>query len=674
MAERGAAEEARTRSLMTASPGLTGEGPLYLTGNEYLSLPEIGPGGEIGSLNLLHGGARGLLEFRGAAGRPLLAPFVRIGGEELLRPEALSWSYRGDWLPHFELHAGDRCSVEGAIFAPPGHRGCCYRLRLTNPSGRPLRAEVGWQGCWSEFNYLLFSRRPVRGERAAEYSDWTGSLLLEARSGLPLAALALALDPPPGPGMEGPRWNLHGGGGEPAFYRKAITLELPPGGSTALTLYLAVNLEADGAGTTAMDLRRRGGDALATEALLWLERRRLELTPAGAAALANRNLFFNYFYALGRTLDGDRLVPVTSRSPRYYVSAAFWSRDTLLWSFPGLLLVDRAVSREVLLAVFDRHLDRAGEHAHYIDGSLLYPGFELDQLAAHFLALQRYERASGDLTLPGEGVIARGLGRLLEKALAQHDPESGLYRTFLDPSDDPVTYPFLIYDNALLQCAFTYLGALQEAGRWEHPRDLAGMAAALQRAIYRHGTVKGPCGPMFAWAVDGAGRFQLYDNPPGSLQLLGYHGFCSPRDRVYRNTVAWIRSPDNPHFHHDRPFAEAGSRHAPGPWPLAACNDLLALSEGGLDFLLRAPLDNGFCCETVDPLTGRAATGAAFASAAGFLAHALQWSGRERTAGGGEGAGGETGSAAVEAKKGDPGSAAKERDREGSNNLPQKES
>jgi hypothetical protein len=34
-------------------------------------------------------------------------------------------------------------------------------------------------------------------------------------------------------------------------------------------------------------------------------------------------------------------------------------------------------------------------------------------------------------------------------------------------------------------------------------------------------------------------------------------------------------------------------------------------------------MDNGFFCETVDPETGTVSTGAAFASAAGFLASAI---------------------------------------------------
>jgi hypothetical protein len=623
--------EKKIRDLMTASPGLTAEerGVLFLTGNEYLSLPEIGRSGEIRSINLLHMGARGLLEFRGAEKQPLLAPSISIDDEELPGVKRLSWDYRQDWIPRFTIKSGGYYSLEGDIFAPPGHRGCCYRLRLTNLSSAPFTAKTGWRGCWSEFNYLVFNRRPIKGVRAVKYDRWTGSLLLEARSGLPLASLALALHTE-AETEQTPTWEISGG--RETLYQITPGFEVAPGACLTVTLYIAVNLEFDGAGTTAVDLKRRGADALADETERWLENRRISLADKDLDTLLNRNLFFNYFYALGRALDDDSLVPLTSRSPRYYVSAAYWSRDTLLWSFPGLLLVDRSVSRELLLTVFSRHLDRAGEHAHYINGTLLYPGFELDQLAAHFLALKRYEEVTGDLSLLEERTISTGLNRLVEKALEQFDPESGFYRTFLDPSDDPVLYPFLIYDNALLQCAFNYLAALQIAGRWEHPQDFAGISASLQQTIYRHGTVKGPHGLMYAWAVDGKGRFQLYDNPPGSLQLLAFYGFCSHEEQLFRNTVRWIRSPDNPHFHHDCPFIGTGSLHAPNPWPLAACNDILALNESGLDCLRHAPMDGGFCCETVDPLTGEAATGAAFASAAGFLAHALWWRHR-KTAG-----------------------------------------
>ena len=51
--------------------------------------------------------------------------------------------------------------------------------------------------------------------------------------------------------------------------------------------------------------------------------------------LMNRNFLFTALYAWGRTIDTEQFVGVTSRSPRYYVSAAYWDRDAMLWSFPG---------------------------------------------------------------------------------------------------------------------------------------------------------------------------------------------------------------------------------------------------------------------------------------------------------------------------------------------------
>ncbi len=613
-------DKKQAEQILTTPPPIHAHHHFTLTGNEYISLPEINAGGEVDALNILHMGARGLLEFRGEEERPLLQPFIEINGEDAGEKIAAAWSYNLDWLPCFKGTAANSVLVQGEIYFPPGHCGGCYRLTLTNRSSAPVAVRAGWQGLWSKFNHVIFNRREVKGERCLNYDDWTKSLILEARSGLPLAALALSLEP------EG-AWQIEHAG--PGSFRGAVNLELAPGETAAATLYLAVNLEADGAGTTAVDLRRRGAAALLQEAEQWLRRRRYELADPALEPVFHRNLYFNYFYALGRALDTGSLVPVTSRSPRYYVSAAFWSRDTLLWSFPGLLLTDRESCRELLLAVYTRHLDRAGEHAHYIDGVLLYPGFELDQLAAYFLALERYEKFTGDRSLLDEETIIRGLALLAEKAEKHYDPHTGLYGTFLDPSDDPVLYPYLIYDNALLQRGFAYLARLQAEERWEHAADFSLKAEKLLQAIYRHGTVKGPQGIMFAWAVDGHGKFQLYDNPPGSLQLLAYYGFCSPDDLVFKNTVAWIRSANNPYYHQGCAFEESGSRHCGNPWPLAAANDLLTYNTGGSEFIKNAPMDNGFCCETVDPDTGLVSTGAAFASAAGFLAHALWFKGRK---------------------------------------------
>src|SRR6202012_2453921 len=65
-------------------------------------------------------------------------------------------------------------------------------------------------------------------------------------------------------------------------------------------------------------------------------------------AIMNRNLLFTSFYPWGRTLDTEEFVGMTSRSNRYYVSAAYWDRDAMLWSFPALLDIDKSMAREAL--------------------------------------------------------------------------------------------------------------------------------------------------------------------------------------------------------------------------------------------------------------------------------------------------------------------------------------
>ncbi|MDW7650318.1 MAG: glycoside hydrolase family 125 protein [Bacillota bacterium] len=580
-------------------------------GNEYMSFPEIHPkSGGVQNITVLHMGSLGLLEFAGDEEYPLIQPYIKVDGSPVrLR---MAWTYKDDWLPAFTARAAGLV-VRGRIFAPPGHRGAVYLLRIKNNGSKTVLTEAGFALNAAGLAHHIFRGRDVAGGLHCRSDRWTKTLLVEAGGGLPLATLALGLD------LDEPWWLRPAEAGATRADAAKVAA-LAPGDELVLPLYLTVNIEGSGAGTTVVDLRRHGWEALLLQTEGWLQKRRQTLTEF--QAVANRNLFFNYFFALGRTLDTDDWVPVTSRSPRYYVSAAFWSRDTLLWSFPGLLLVEPAAARQVLLAVFDRHLERAGEHAHYINGVLLYPGFELDQLASYILALKSYIEATGDQSVLAEAALMRGIPAIADKLLAVRDEETGLLSTFLDPSDDPVMYPYLVYDNALAQRAIDFLARLQETG-WQFSADMETLAADLKDDIYRHGVVPGPFGPMFAWAVDGRGGFQLYDNPPGSLQLLPHYGFCAKDDPAWENTIRWIYSEHNLYYHGGGRIRGAASRHAANPWPLAAASDLLGQDVTGANLFTRAVLDSGFCCETVDPQTGRASTGHAFASAAGFIGYAL---------------------------------------------------
>lgn len=51
---------------------------------------------------------------------------------------------------------------------------------------------------------------------------------------------------------------------------------------------------------------------------------------------------------------------------------------------------DAGIARKMLLYVFGRQRRNIGVHSRFIDGTVLEPGFELDELMAPVLALERY--------------------------------------------------------------------------------------------------------------------------------------------------------------------------------------------------------------------------------------------------------------------------------------------
>lgn len=624
------------------------------TGNEYVSLPFIDGSAAIHDLNVLHMRSKGMLEFHGGPDVPWLCPVIRTEDGATADLDAASWERLDDWIPRFRAQTID-LHIHGTICAPPGHKGFVYILELKNIGVEARRVQWGWSGHWAGGRQRVYRGRPLFGRRLAWYDRWTDTLAFELGAGAPLAAVAVGWHRP----LTDAGWYLGAAQDGEAAFDKALAREggagaeqavradnetgeaiafamaeervVAPGESARIELYVAVNAESDGACTTVVDLQRRGADALFTESRRWLQKRHRPVADDEMSSMLNLNLWFNYFFAAGRTIDTEELVLVTSRSPRYYVSAAFWARDAYLWSFPGMLLTDPERAREMVLAGFGRYLRHAGIHSLYIDGTVLYPGFELDELCAYVLALEQYVRATDDYAVLEE-VGAGGTDRVedglayLEKLLEeQRHPERNLYGTFLSPTDDPVTHPYLTYNNVMAWRALKGFALLKRRrgdslGEWRANQQ----AAQLRETVRKQCVVEGPFGPMFAWALDDDRRAQLLDEPPGSLQLLAYYGFCDADDPLYVNTVRWIHSEHNPDYCSGA-FAAPGCEHAPHPWPMAAAYDVLIGpdKERGLHFFERVTMDNGIACETVDRETGVVKTGAGFATAAGIIGYAL---------------------------------------------------
>ena len=576
------------------------------TGSEQVSLPrvnEINAGVE--DLTFLHMASRGLIDLRGGQLEPLMRPFVAQQGVEA-ELGGFEWSRLGYWYPRFAARAG-ALGLEGVILTPVGERGFGYRLWLTNNGAETVETAFGLRGQTGSAWHCVNVDKPIEGALNCYVSGWSGLPVFEQMCGVPLFALA--------PICEGECRAEFELAGEGWLWRLERTVRLAPGESAEFTAWWGLGLEEVSAVTSARELQRRGWDWELRRSLAWLAQRSLDLGDEALTRLYNTNLFFCIFFSTGRTLDTEELVLVTSRSPRYYVSAAYWDRDSLLWSFPAVLDADAALAREMLGYVFGRQRRNIGVHSRFIDGTVLEPGFELDELMAPVLALERYVDATGDRSVLADPDVLRGIDGILKKLDAERAEDCELYETFLQPTDDERVYPYITYDNVLVWRALRALGRL-----FERP-ELTERAERVRRAIYDNCIFDG----AFAWSVDLAGGHDVYDEPPGSLLLLPYYGFCAWDDPVYLKTAEMIRSPDYTYSFAGCEIAEIGCPHAPHPWLLSIGNSLLCGRSGeALEHLRRTRLDNGIACESVDEHTGECTTGEAFATCAGFICHALR--------------------------------------------------
>jgi len=607
-------------SLASRKGGIIVSEKYWPTGNEWVAIPTLRESdAAIESLNFLHMGLKGLVEVCGETGQaPLLRPIIRSQGCDLdLGP--LTWRRTSYWIPAWSCQTND-IFCEGMLLAPIGERGFAVRLQIENLSATDLELQVGTQGVWHQTLQTINESKPLRGQAIVTESTWNQGFAFEYAGTQALFAFAPMFDQQPDI-LEVSQIGQH------IHYTFMKNLTIKPGMKQTVIQYWGLGYEEVSAVTAAKEMLRHGFEILYQRSIDWLNQRVLNSRYAPVNSLMNTNLFFNLFYASGLTLDTEERVLVTSRSPRYYVSAAYWDRDSLLWSFPSMLLADAEMAREALDYVFTRQIRNVGTHSRFIDGTVLEPGFELDELCAPLLALDRYIRSSKDRKILKDAHYANGIAKISRELTRWRHARLGLYETFLQPTDDEIVHPFLTYNNVLvwktLQILANFSADLPDflpQGREHYLSEASQVAAAI-----RQHCVKSYQGrEIFAWSIDATGNWNVYDEPPGSLLLLPYLGFCEPGDPVYLNTVDVIRDPGYAYSFHGCKFAEIGCSHAPHPWVLSMANSLL--SGRIVEFINYLPdlkMDNGIACESVDEHTGESTTGDAFATCAGFLVYAM---------------------------------------------------
>ena len=581
------------------------------TGNEMISLPKINEyTAGIEDFTYLSMQHKGLIEVRGSESKPLIAPFIQIDDERIPLSD-MSWTRKHYWIPYLTAKAGAHdFSME--ILTPIGERG--FAMKLSFKAAEDVALRWGLEGCWDSSWHCVNEDKKLDGKAYCYESNWNHSLIFDFRCGAPVFAFA--------PMCKKEIKSEYYFCGDSVNYTLSRSDSAKQGETIEMIIYWGLGYEEVAAATSAQEMLRHGYKWEYKRTATWLDKRVCSMATPRLTEIYNTNLFFCIFYSTGITMDTEELVCATSRGTRYYVSAAYWDRDTLLWAYPAILDADKELAEQILHYVFGRQRRNLGIHSRFIDGTMLEPGFELDELLSPIVALDAYVSQTGDTEILGDANVRKGVSQILKTLASKKHPDAELYETFLQPTDDEVVYPYLTYDNMLVWLSMKALAKLYP----DKYADLAEKAEEVKKAVYEHCVITDDDGKAyFAWSIDLKGQHNIYDEPTGSLQLFPYYGFCDSNDEVWCNTVSMIRSPAYEYSFADYPIAEIGCAHAPYPWVLSICNSLLCgHKEQAFRELETLEMDNGIACESVDPVKGTCVTGAAFATCAGFLCHSMK--------------------------------------------------
>jgi len=594
------------------------------TGNQWISLPDIrASDGALGTFNFLSMRHRGLLQVSGDKGGAVLQPYFTVAGKPLAFQNP-TWELIQYWIPTAHLTV-DGLDATLTWCAPPESRAAFLRMTLTNHRTAPADVTIGVRAAFGSIDRVTYVPVALRGERSIAPATWVE----------PAETFSYITNDTDF------AWTLLHPGSKGAINAPPTTptpsvdasqsKTLAPGESVEANFVLSGGIEEFSAAHNARALReqieRSGAQAVIEQTAAALASRLRTTGKPELDLLMNRNFLFTEFYAWGRTIDTEQLVGITSRSPRYYVSAAYWDRDAMLWSFPALLDSDPALARDALEYALTIQLRNSGTHSRFIDGVVLEDGFQLDEAAAPVIALGDYIKETNDTAFLTAHQSA--LTHLRDGLLARFDAATGLYSSLQDSQDEFQKLPFITYDNVLVWRALTDLGDLD--GRLNDASSAADMtkrASSLHEAILANcvsASAPGASGPVFASATDGK-NFVFTDIPPGSLFKLPLLGFVPESDTTLKRTFQWLQSSNYKYSYGDQPYGLPGSYRVPftTAWSIADELRLKAGHDKALKILLTSNWDGGIITEGVDPATARMdQAGRAFATAAGYMAHAI---------------------------------------------------
>ena len=582
----------------------------YSTGNEFISLDNINcKDASIKNLALLHMESKGLLDFRG--GKDGLFNFEIYSGGKKININNIKWDLINYWIPKATIESENEI-IEITILTPLNHKGFAYNISIENKTRNNRSYEVIFKGSLESLYHCVNEEQYFNGTIGSFYSSWNDGPVISISNGFPQVALSPFVS-------EETVWEYTKT--PPITYFSKSKLDLSEKDKKDISIFWGVGYESVSSITAAKDMKRHTFSFLLEEMKTYLLSIIKETKNSDFNNLLNRNLLYTLFYSTGITVDSEERVIITSRSPKYYVSAAYWDRDSLLWAFPAIVNADKKVAKEIIEYITTKQSRNIGIHSRFIDGTVLEPGFELDELCSFIIALDYYIEKTKDKNILKDFKTINLINRILDILETKKSKSLKLYETFLQPTDDMRVYPYLTYNNVLVWKLFKIL----EKWNFNDSKELfINKAEEVYYAINKNciKTIEGKT--QFIWSIDENGNWDIYDEPPGSLILLPTFDFISKENEIYKNTVNTILDESYEFSFKNTPFGAIGCPHAPHPWILSLANSIRVFHDDeSLNKLLKAKMDNGIACESIDEYTGEVTTGHSFATCAGYLSFTL---------------------------------------------------
>ena len=583
---------------------------LYSTGNEYICLDNIVKADiSIKNFTVLHMSSKGLLDFRGSDDS-ILKVEIKSDGKKI-NFNNIKWDLINYWIPKATIET-EKELIEIIILTPLNTKGFAYNVNIYNKSNKQRNYEIKFLGSLDSLYHCVNEEKLFRGHYETIYSTWNDGPVFSISNGFPVITYAPIID-------KEAKWEYTNS--LPIKYNSSSLLQVDSNKTDSITCYIGVGYEEVSSVAAAIDMNRVGFKNLLKEMENYLSNIVYQTDNNKFNDLLNMNLFYTLFYSTGKTIDTEERVIVTSRSPKYYVSAAYWDRDSLLWAFPAIVEADINVAKEIIEYISTIQARNIGIHSRFIDGTVLEPGFELDELCSFIIALDYYMRKTKNLDILSENNVKKLIDKILSILETKKSKSIGLYETFLQPTDDMRVFPYLTYNNVLVSFCFKIL----DKYNYKYlDYDFKNLFKELDKLINKKCIRKIDGKFKYIWSVNESGEYDIYDEPPGSLILLPLFDFISKNDEIYTNTINKILDKAYEYSFDKTPFGAIGCPHAPHPWVLSLANNLRVFHDKeSLNKLINAEMDNGIACESIDEYSGKCTTGEAFATCAGYLSYSL---------------------------------------------------